>query len=112
MPLRVVSWLAERAADYGNVRAALEWGAASEPCVALRLLVETKDLFFMLGQADGRRLAELVLQQCPERNRYRAEATIAADDVPPSGGEVISGVFIVGIITTGCTSSIRRTLDT
>jgi non-specific serine/threonine protein kinase len=44
----------------------------------MRLLAETKDLFFMLGQADGRRLAELVLQRCPERSRYRADVTIAA----------------------------------
>ncbi len=78
MSARVVSLLDEREADYGNVRAALEWAAASEPCLAMRLLVETKDLFFMLGQADGNRLAELVLQRCPERNRCRAEAMIAA----------------------------------
>jgi predicted ATPase/DNA-binding CsgD family transcriptional regulator len=78
MSARVVSLLQERTADYGNVRAAVDWAAASEPCLAMRLLVETKGLFFMLGQADGRRLAELVLQRCPERSRYRAEATIAA----------------------------------
>ena len=78
MPTGVVSLLEERAADYGNVRAAVEWAAASEPCTAMRLLAETKDLFFMLGQSDGSRLAELVLQRCPERNRHRAEAKIAA----------------------------------
>jgi non-specific serine/threonine protein kinase len=78
MPAGVVSLLEERAADYGNVRAAVEWAAESDPCAAMRLLIETKDLFFLLGQADGSRLAELVLQRCPERNRHRAEAKIAA----------------------------------
>ena len=78
MSTRVVSLLEERAVDYGNVRAAVEWAAVSRPCAAMRLLVETKDLFFLLGQADGSRLAELVLQQCPDRNRHRAEVTIAA----------------------------------
>ena len=78
MSAGVLALLDERAADYGNVRAAVEWAAASEPCSAMRLLVRTRDLFFMLGQADGRRLAELVLQRCPERNRDRAELKIAA----------------------------------
>ena len=59
---------------YGNVRAALEWAAASEPCAGLRMLAETKDLFFILGQADGSRLAEMILERCPERNCHRAEA--------------------------------------
>ncbi|MET0163979.1 MAG: LuxR C-terminal-related transcriptional regulator, partial [Vicinamibacterales bacterium] len=78
MPARVVSLLDRWAADYGNVRAALEWAAASEPCGAMRLLAETKDLFFVLGQADGSRLAETILQRCPERNRHRAWVLIAA----------------------------------
>ena len=78
MPTGVVSLLQERAADYGNVRAAVEWAASSDPCGAMRLLAETKDLFFMLGQADGRRLAELVLQRCSERNRHRVAVQIAA----------------------------------
>ncbi len=78
MSARVLSFLEERAADYGNVRAAAEWAATSDPCAAMRLVAEMKDLFFMLGQADGRRLAELVLKQCPDRNRYRAEVKIAA----------------------------------
>ena len=78
MSTRVVSLLEPWAADYGNVRAALECAAASEPCVAMRLLAETKDLFFILGQADGSRLAEMILQRCPERNRHRAWVMIAA----------------------------------
>jgi predicted ATPase/DNA-binding CsgD family transcriptional regulator len=99
MSARVVSLLEERAADYGNVRAALEWAADPEPCVAMRLLVQTKDLFLMLGQADGSRLAELVLQRCPDRNRYRAEAMIAAGhfayllgDVPAATGLMTAAV--------------------
>ena len=93
MSARLVVLLEEWAADYGNVRAALEWAVASEPCVAMRMLAETKDLFFILGQADGNRLAELVLQRCSERNRYRAEVMIAAGhfafllgDVPAAAG--------------------------
>ena len=78
MSARVVALLEPWVADYGNVRAALEWAAASEPCVAMRLLAETRDLFFVLGQADGSRLAEMILQRCTERNRYRAWVMIAA----------------------------------
>jgi predicted ATPase/DNA-binding CsgD family transcriptional regulator len=78
MPPRVVSLLEQWAVDYGNVRAALEWAAASEPCVAMRMLAETRDLFFILGQADGSRLAEMVLQECPGRNRHRAWLMISA----------------------------------
>jgi predicted ATPase/DNA-binding CsgD family transcriptional regulator len=78
MSARVVSLLEQWAADYGNIRAALEWAAASDPCLAMHLLAETKDLFFTLGQADGSRLAELILRQCPERNRDRAWVTAAA----------------------------------
>jgi hypothetical protein len=70
--------LEQWAADYGNVRAALEWAAASEPCAGLRMLAETQDLFFILGQADGSRLAEMILERCPERNRHRAWVMIAA----------------------------------
>jgi predicted ATPase/DNA-binding NarL/FixJ family response regulator len=78
MPPRVVSLLEQWAVNYGNVRAALEWAAASEPCAGLRMLAETKDLFFILGQADGSRLAETVLQRCPERNSDRAWVMMAA----------------------------------
>jgi predicted ATPase len=78
MSARVVSLLEQWEADYGNVRAALEWAAASEPCLAMRLLAETRDLFFILGQADGSRLAEMILERCPERNRHRAWVMIAA----------------------------------
>ncbi|WP_328991246.1 LuxR C-terminal-related transcriptional regulator [Kribbella sp. NBC_01245] len=74
----VAALLAERADDYGNVRAAIEWALATESCVAMRMLVTTRDLFFILGQADGRRLTEEALRRCPERNSDRAECTLAA----------------------------------
>jgi non-specific serine/threonine protein kinase len=68
----------ELEADYGNVRAALEWAAVADPCAAMRLLSGMLDLFLMLGQADGRRLAELVLERCPARDRYRVDIQISA----------------------------------
>ena len=55
--------------DYENVRAALEWAAASDPCAGARLLGGTRDLFFRFGQADGLRLARLLLERCPARDR-------------------------------------------
>jgi predicted ATPase/DNA-binding CsgD family transcriptional regulator len=92
---RVVSLLEQWAADYGNVRAALEWAAASDPCAAMRLLAETKDLFFTLGQADGSRLAELILQRCPERNRDRAWVMTAAGQFAFLLGDVPASVRLM-----------------
>jgi hypothetical protein len=95
MSARAVSLLAEWAADYGNVCAALEWAAASEPCVAMRLQAETKDLFFILGQADGSRLAELMLQRCPERSRDRAEVLVAAGHFAYLLGNMPDGIDLM-----------------
>jgi predicted ATPase/DNA-binding CsgD family transcriptional regulator len=64
--------------DYENVRAALEWSVTSDACSALALLAGTMDLFLMLGQADGRRLAEQVLDRCPTRDAHRARVLISA----------------------------------
>lgn len=72
------AFLEKRAADYGNVRAAIEWAAVSDPRMGMRLLAETKDLFFMMGQADGSRSAELLLKASLEQNRYRVEVKIVA----------------------------------
>jgi non-specific serine/threonine protein kinase len=58
--------------DYANVRAALEWSAASDPCAGLPFLIGIWDLFFMLGQSDGLRLGELLLEGCGEQDRTRA----------------------------------------
>jgi predicted ATPase/DNA-binding CsgD family transcriptional regulator len=73
--------------DYENVRAALEWAATSDPCSAMRLLAGTRDLFFRFGQADGLRLAQLLLERCPVRDRYRAEAQISAGQLAVSMGD-------------------------
>jgi non-specific serine/threonine protein kinase len=64
--------------DYGNIRAALEWAATADPCAALRLASGMLDLFLMLGQADGLRLAQLVLDRCPARDRDRVDVQISA----------------------------------
>jgi predicted ATPase len=66
------------AADYENVRAALEWAAASDPCGARPLLAAARDVFFMVGATDGRRLAHLLLERCPVRDRDRVEIQIVA----------------------------------
>jgi predicted ATPase/DNA-binding CsgD family transcriptional regulator len=64
--------------DYGNVRSALEWAADVDPCAGMQLFSGMLDLFLMLGQADGRRLAELMLERCPARDRRRVEVQISA----------------------------------
>jgi predicted ATPase/class 3 adenylate cyclase/DNA-binding CsgD family transcriptional regulator len=75
---RAVEVLDELEEDYGNVLAALEWAAGSEPCTGARLLFARRDLFLLLGQADGRRLADLLLERCPARDRHRIELLITA----------------------------------
>ena len=73
--------------DYRNVRAALEWAAAADPCSAMRLLGGTRDLFFRFGQADGLRLAQLLLERCPARDRHRVEVQIAGGQLAASLGD-------------------------
>lgn len=63
--------------DYENLRAALEFSAASDPCPGMSFLAGLWDLFFMLGQADGLRLGELLLERCPERDRTRASVQVS-----------------------------------
>jgi hypothetical protein len=70
--------LGELAADYENVRAALETAAATDPCSARRCLIAVTDLFVFLGQADGSRFAELLLERCAAGDRDRAEVLITA----------------------------------
>jgi predicted ATPase/DNA-binding CsgD family transcriptional regulator len=75
------SWRAEavlddREEDYENVRAALEWAAESDPCAGTRLFAAVRDLFILLGQADGRRIAQLLLERCPTPDRSRVEVLI------------------------------------
>ena len=82
--LRFVSELHD---DYENVRTALEWAALSDPCAALGLLAGMKDLFLLLGQGDGRRLAELLLERCPRHDRSWAEVQITAGMVAMLAGD-------------------------
>ena len=64
--------------DYGNLRAALEWGVARDPCAARSLFFAARDLFLLLGQSDGYRLAQELLERCPTRDRERLEVEITA----------------------------------
>lgn len=75
---KAVAVLDELEDDYGNVRAAIEWAAASDPCAGSRLLFARRDLFLLLGQADGRRLALQLLAGCRARDRYRVLVQITA----------------------------------
>jgi len=74
--------------DYENVRAALEWAAATEPCLGLPVLAGTRDLFYKFGQAEGFRLAQLLLERCPARDRYRVEAQIATGQLASATGDL------------------------
>jgi len=71
--LRLVNQLHD---DYENVRAAVEWAAALDPCEARVLLAGVGDLFLMLAPGDGVRLAQTLLERCPRRDRDRAELQI------------------------------------
>jgi predicted ATPase/DNA-binding CsgD family transcriptional regulator len=73
--------------DYENIRAALEWAAASDPCSARRLLTGTRDLFFRFGQTDGLRVAQLLLERCPLRDSHRVELQISAGQLAVSMGD-------------------------
>ncbi len=72
--------------DYENVRAALEWAADSDPCAGTRMLGGTRDLFWRFGQADGLRLARLMLERCAARDRDRAAALISAGQLATASG--------------------------
>jgi ATP/maltotriose-dependent transcriptional regulator MalT len=47
----------------------------------------TRDLFFRFGQADGARLAPLLLERCDDQDRYRVETQIAASQFAATMGE-------------------------
>jgi predicted ATPase len=47
--------------DYANVRTALAWAAESDACAGMRALPSVRDLFFRFGQAEGLRLAQVLL---------------------------------------------------
>jgi non-specific serine/threonine protein kinase len=44
----------------------------------MRLFAASRELFQMLGTADGRRLAEVLLARCPARDRCRIEVLVTA----------------------------------
>ncbi|MGH2801036.1 MAG: response regulator transcription factor, partial [Thermoleophilaceae bacterium] len=73
--------------DYENVRAALEWSLDADPCAGTRVMGATRDLFFRFGQADGARLAPLLLERCDNQDRYRVETQIAASQFAAMVGE-------------------------
>ncbi|MDQ4040705.1 MAG: NB-ARC domain-containing protein, partial [Actinomycetota bacterium] len=73
--------------DYENVRAALEWAVADDPCAGVRLMGAIRDLFFRFGQTDGAALTRQLLERCPARDRYRAEAQIAAGQLASMLGD-------------------------
>ena len=75
-PFIQAALLDQRREDYENICAALEWSAESDPCAGMRLLAGSRELFQMLGTADGRRLAQLLLARCPARDRCRIEVLI------------------------------------
>jgi DNA-binding CsgD family transcriptional regulator len=77
-PFVTAALLDERRDDYENIRAALERAAESDPCAGMRLLAASRELFQMLGQTDGRRLAQLLLGLCPARDRCRVEVLMTA----------------------------------
>jgi predicted ATPase/DNA-binding CsgD family transcriptional regulator len=77
-PFVTEALLDELRQHYENVRAALEWAADADPCAGLRLFAATRELFHNLGQADGRRIAQLLLERCPARDRDRVEVLITA----------------------------------
>jgi non-specific serine/threonine protein kinase len=70
--------VAELADNYQNVRAALEWAVASNSCEARAAFFAARDLFLLLGQADGQRIAEELLVRCATRDRRRAEIQVTA----------------------------------
>ena len=73
--------------DLENIRTAMEWAAGADPCRGIRLLGGTRDLFFRFGQADGLRLAQLLLERCRVRDRHRVEAQISAGQLATSMGD-------------------------
>lgn len=73
--------------DYENIRTVMEWAAGADPCSGMRMLGGTRDLFFRFGQADGLRLAQLLLERCAVRDRHRVEAQISAGQLAASMGD-------------------------
>jgi len=78
--------------DYENVRAALERSVITDPCAAMRLFAATRDLFFLFGLVDGRRIAELVLDRCELRDRNRIDTQITAGYLAVQTGDAAGAI--------------------
>jgi predicted ATPase/DNA-binding CsgD family transcriptional regulator len=74
--------------DYENICAALEWALTTKPCAGLPMLAGTRDLFYKLGQGEGFRIAQLLLERCPTRDRHRVEVQIAAGQLASATGDL------------------------
>lgn len=81
------SMLDELGDDYDNIRAALEWAAATDPCAARALLAGAKDLFTLFGTAEGSRLALRLLEDCPNHDRSRIETQLVYGSVAMLAGD-------------------------
>ncbi len=81
------SMLDQLADDYDNIRAALEWAAGADPCGARALLAGAKDLFQLFGTAEGSRLAQRLLEDCPARDKSRVETQLAYGSVTMLTGD-------------------------
>jgi tetratricopeptide (TPR) repeat protein len=77
-PFVTQALLEELGQDYENVRAALEWAVDADPCAGMRVLAATGELFQNVGQADGRRIAQPLLERCTARDRARVEVLLTA----------------------------------
>jgi DNA-binding CsgD family transcriptional regulator len=52
------------------------------------MLAGTRDLFYKFGQGEGLRLAQLLLERCPTRDRHRVEAQIAVGQLANATGDL------------------------
>src|SRR5260370_28834373 len=67
--------------DFDNLGAALEWAGGADRCGARALLAGAKDLFTLFGTAEGSRLAQRLLQDCPAYDRSRIEIQLVYGSV-------------------------------
>ena len=64
--------------DLDNLRAALDWARARDPCGGLRLIGTTREVWFRLAQREGLRRARELLDSCQETGLHRALALLTA----------------------------------
>jgi len=83
--------------DYENIRAALEWAVASDPCSAMRVLAGTRDLFFRFGQRNGLSIAQRLLERCSARDRYDFVAGVRLRD-PQQSRPVLTFAAVADVV--------------